>query len=274
MPFTLSHPAAILPLIRHPFVVPALIAGSMAPDVPVFARIQATEAVWWEPLFNQTHTHSAAGAVGVDLGYALGLMGLYLLLRRPVLALVPPLAARAGIREAGEPRPHGRGPAGALRLALWTGLSALIGIVTHIVWDSFTHYQMFFHKNVAFMSTEVIGGLDVLRLLQHLSTVAGLLIIGVWLLRRWRATPPTPLTGSAVLTAPARSVVLAVLAVAAAGGAAWGLTEPYATASLEHAAREIASGGGLVLTVTLMLYAIGRHVFLSLHRNVSDSPGA
>ncbi|MGW5677051.1 DUF4184 family protein [Streptomyces sp. NPDC003860] len=117
MPFTLSHPAAILPLIRHPLVVPALIAGSMAPDVPVFARTQATEAVWWEPLFNQTHTHSAAGAVGVDLGYALGLMGLYLLLKRPVLALVPPLAARAGIREAGGPRPHGLGAAGALRLA-------------------------------------------------------------------------------------------------------------------------------------------------------------
>ncbi|MFJ2778051.1 MULTISPECIES: DUF4184 family protein [unclassified Kitasatospora] len=43
MPFTLSHPAAVLPLLRvagerGPLVASALVAGSMAPDVPFFAE--------------------------------------------------------------------------------------------------------------------------------------------------------------------------------------------------------------------------------------------
>ncbi|OEV34905.1 hypothetical protein HS99_0034890 [Kitasatospora aureofaciens] len=43
MPFTLSHPAAVLPLLRAagergPLVASALVAGSMAPDVPFFAE--------------------------------------------------------------------------------------------------------------------------------------------------------------------------------------------------------------------------------------------
>jgi hypothetical protein len=36
MPFTLSHPAAVLPLAGTGFPVAALVAGSMAPDVPMF----------------------------------------------------------------------------------------------------------------------------------------------------------------------------------------------------------------------------------------------
>jgi hypothetical protein len=34
MPFTLSHPAAVLLLCRPPFVASALVAGAVAPDLP------------------------------------------------------------------------------------------------------------------------------------------------------------------------------------------------------------------------------------------------
>ena len=34
MPFTGSHPAAVLPLLRTPLPASALVAGSIAPDVP------------------------------------------------------------------------------------------------------------------------------------------------------------------------------------------------------------------------------------------------
>ncbi|MEI5672079.1 MULTISPECIES: DUF4184 family protein [unclassified Nocardioides] len=36
MPFTLVHPAAVLPLVRTPLVPSALVLGSVAPDLPYF----------------------------------------------------------------------------------------------------------------------------------------------------------------------------------------------------------------------------------------------
>ncbi|MEV0803512.1 DUF4184 family protein [Kribbella sp. NPDC050281] len=33
MPFTLAHPAAVLPLVRRPLVASALVAGAVAPDL-------------------------------------------------------------------------------------------------------------------------------------------------------------------------------------------------------------------------------------------------
>ena len=33
MPFTLAHPAAVLPLCRRPLVASALVAGAVAPDL-------------------------------------------------------------------------------------------------------------------------------------------------------------------------------------------------------------------------------------------------
>ncbi|MEV0893740.1 DUF4184 family protein [Promicromonospora sp. NPDC050262] len=36
MPFTLSHPAAVLPLLCHPFSAAAIGAGAVAPDLPYF----------------------------------------------------------------------------------------------------------------------------------------------------------------------------------------------------------------------------------------------
>ncbi|WP_285106658.1 DUF4184 family protein [Promicromonospora sp. MEB111] len=34
MPFTLSHPAAVLPLLRHPFSAAAIGAGAVVSDLP------------------------------------------------------------------------------------------------------------------------------------------------------------------------------------------------------------------------------------------------
>jgi len=38
MPFTLAHPAAVLPLFRGPLVPAALVVGAVAPDLPYFLR--------------------------------------------------------------------------------------------------------------------------------------------------------------------------------------------------------------------------------------------
>ncbi len=65
--------------------------------------------------------------------------------------------------------------------------SILLGAFTHIVWDSFTHRYGEGVMLFPFLSTSVsVLGKPVFlyKLLQHLSSVTGLLIIGFWLLRR------------------------------------------------------------------------------------------
>ncbi len=65
--------------------------------------------------------------------------------------------------------------------------SILLGAFTHIVWDSFTHRYGEGVKLFPFLSTSVsVLGKPIFlyKLLQHLSSVTGLLIIGFWLLRR------------------------------------------------------------------------------------------
>src|SRR5215467_12574272 len=41
VPFTFSHPAAVLPLARRGLVFSALVVGSMAPDFPYFVQMSA-----------------------------------------------------------------------------------------------------------------------------------------------------------------------------------------------------------------------------------------
>ena len=46
MPFTGSHPAAVLPLLRTSLPGSALVAGSLAPDVPFYLRAAAVAAAF------------------------------------------------------------------------------------------------------------------------------------------------------------------------------------------------------------------------------------
>ncbi|WP_217617334.1 DUF4184 family protein, partial [Cellulomonas sp. GbtcB1] len=56
MPFTLAHPAAVLPFARPPFVPAALGAGALAPDVPYFLPLPRPAGSWFEPSVNATPT--------------------------------------------------------------------------------------------------------------------------------------------------------------------------------------------------------------------------
>ena len=84
MPFTLAHPAAILPLrgLRYLRTAP-LILGAMIPDLPYYLP----GAHRMKP-----DTHSVVGSFTIDLvlGYAALLM--VFVLRAPLTALLPPRA--------------------------------------------------------------------------------------------------------------------------------------------------------------------------------------
>ena len=121
MPFTGSHPAAVLPLLGTPLCASALVIGSMIPDLPYYAPL---------PLGSRL-THSLAGIVGVD-----PLLGLVVfvawhgLLVPPALAYAPAALARR------LPADLERGLRRRLRPAQLPLLYAsfLVGAATHVFW--------------------------------------------------------------------------------------------------------------------------------------------
>jgi uncharacterized protein DUF4184 len=181
VPFTLSHPAAVLPLMRRPFVPAALVAGAVAPDVPYFlARLGVSEASsqdWYGPLLNATETHSFDAGLLVNLPLAVVLVAAHRMLRAPVTALLP-----SGLCL---PEPERvPGLRAKVRYTVWLLVSALIGIASHLVWDSFTHGDGFLVTHVEVLRASALGGLTVARLLQYASTAFGLAAVGLHLWRR------------------------------------------------------------------------------------------
>ncbi|MER6170810.1 DUF4184 family protein [Streptosporangium sp. NPDC001681] len=260
MPFTLSHPAAVLPLLRHPFSPAALVCGAMAPDAPYFlagARIPVSAQSWYEPFLNATVSHSLSG-IAMGVPYALALLMLYWLVRRPAADLLPARLSPA--------RPAERGGDG-LRRTGWVLLSVVIGILSHLVWDSFTHADGYVVTHLSVLRSYVTGDLTVARVVQHISTVGGLVAIAVHLWRRLSRVPADT-TVRAGLPAAARWSVITALTVAALTGAVVNMQtlEDYrggpaaadqATVQqvVEGILSDSAKGGGAALACALTLYA-------------------
>ena len=176
MPFTASHPAAVLPFFGRAGLVPAaLVIGSMAPDLPYFLQLGSDSSV----------THSVAGVVTVDL-----FMGLLAFVTWQGLVVPAAVAlAPAGVRaRTGAPAPLRRFVAGRRVTALLVASLAL-GSLTHVVWDTFTHANRWGTEHVGWLNTQH-GLLPGYHWAQYGSGVLGLLIlawaVGAW----WRRTPP------------------------------------------------------------------------------------
>ncbi|WP_406407142.1 DUF4184 family protein [Streptomyces halstedii] len=225
MPFTLSHPAAVLPLMRRPFVPAALVAGALAPDVPYFLNTlgvsETSPEDWYGPLLNATETHSPSVGLAVGLPLAVMLVAGYRMLRAPVTALLP-----SGLRLPEPERTTGL-PAKA-RHTLWLLLSALIGIASHLVWDSFTHGDGFLVTHVQALRAPALGGLTGARLLQSASTVFGLAAVGLHLWRRRDRLRSHGGTGAVTRPGPVmRWSVVTLLVAAPVLGAAVGMRDDF-----------------------------------------------
>ncbi|MFJ4875931.1 DUF4184 family protein [Streptomyces sp. NPDC088745] len=136
MPFTLSHAAAVLPGVRRdgtgrgPFLPSALVAGSFAPDLTYFLA-----SVLPGGMSFGAFTHSAPGVVTADVLCTALLVLLWVRSREPLVALLP---------RRWQGRVHGvvrgaRWSAVSPSLVLRFVLSAVVGSLTHVVWDLFTH---------------------------------------------------------------------------------------------------------------------------------------
>jgi hypothetical protein len=193
VPFTVSHAVAVLPLVRHRRLVPAaLVIGSWVPDLPYF--VPGLGGSGW--------THAASGPVTVDL--VLGLLVLvvwWFVLRRPLADLAP-----APVRER---VPPAYGPDRASLLG--AAVSIVLGAVTHVVWDTFTHRGRWGTTHLSVLG-EALGPLPLFTWLQFGSGVLGLLGLLVWV-TLWLARTPRRPAPSRLRPAVRRSVWISVSAV-------------------------------------------------------------
>ncbi|MEU5474103.1 DUF4184 family protein [Streptomyces lydicus] len=184
MPFTLSHVAAVLPAVRRtgtargPLVASALVAGSLAPDMTYYADSVVPGGMEFGAV-----THSPRGVLTVDVLVTVALVGGWLLLREPVLALLPAAwRGRVYCLVRGRPwQPRSVSEFGAL--AGRFVLSAVLGAATHVVWDAFTHPGRWGTRLIPGLGGTA-GGLPVSTYLQYGTSVVASVAM-VWFL--WSA---------------------------------------------------------------------------------------
>ena len=200
MPFTLAHPAAVLPLrgLRYLRTAP-LVIGALVPDTSYYLP----SSIGRYALGN--HSFTGSYTTCLLLGYAL--LAALFVLRGPLTALLS-ARARALCLSALEPF---RGNA---REWAWAAPAIVLGVWTHLLWDSFTHPEGWMVHRVAALSAPVIIGSysgAVYRVLQYLSSALGLAVLCVWYRRL-----PAPTAVPASAHAPRSSVGPVLLLVAAA----------------------------------------------------------
>lgn len=258
MPFTLSHAAAVLPAVRgdgrgRGRLVPAvLVAGSFAPDMTYYAASAVPGAMEFGNV-----THSFPGVFTVDVLIAWATAGLWLLLREPLVALLPRgrQARTATLLRCGAPRARA-----TPSLAAWWYVSAALGALTHVVWDAFTHHGRWGVRLFPVLDREV-GGSPLFSSLQYGSSVFGALVTAVFVLRALRRVPAREPVGVPVLSVRDRSAAGVVLAGCALAGAVerasrrweyWG-----STASPWQLLPTLCFGAGAGLVLGVLLYAVG-----------------
>lgn len=211
MPFTPSHAIVALPLLRTPLVPAALAIGAMTPDLPLFTR-----GLGLGYLF----THSVVN-VGFTALIALVLLLLWRVVLRPGLVALAPDALARRLPETWSQsgraiaRDALRGPGG--RGGPWLlAASLVIGVLSHIGWDLFTHERRWGVEALPALQ-QMWGPMPGYRWLQHGSSVVGLVVIAGFMLRWVRQRPARQL--------PHRSPVwlrwLWMLALPAVLGGAW-----------------------------------------------------
>lgn len=167
MPFTLAHPIAAAPVwlcSKRKLNLPGLLVGSMIPDIEYFIALQPSRTIG--------HTLTGILIQGLPCSIALLLITRYILLR-PFLALLPQgLAQRFPL-----PSSHFSFPPLVLLNIM---VSIVLGAVTHLIWDGFTHDGGWFVTQSTLLQSQ-LGSLPTYKLLQYGSGIFGVFALLLWL---------------------------------------------------------------------------------------------
>lgn len=186
MPFTPSHALVALPFVRTPLVPAAIAIGAMTPDLPLFLRGVG---------LNYEFTHTAGNVVWTALLAFVLFLVWRVVLSPAVPELVPAWVARrlpegwdrSAFAAAGE----AVGVGGRRAYPVLLAASLILGVISHILWDLFTHEGRTGVELVPALD-EMWGPLPGYKWLQHGSSVIGLAIIGIWALVWVRRRSPRP----------------------------------------------------------------------------------
>ena len=197
MPFTLAHPAAVLPLRRTKLVFSALVIGSMTPDLPYFLTL--------EDGIRFGHTWRGIFLFCMPAGLAM-LWIFHAVLKRPLVSLAPEFMRR---RISERSLAFSFGPAPRFLLILG---SLLLGTLTHILWDGFTHENGYFVKHWAVLHSPVMlyRVMPLWKALQAVCSAAGCgLVIAVAMLW-WYQMPEVDEPVTPTFGAKSRWTILAI----------------------------------------------------------------
>ncbi|MER5829567.1 DUF4184 family protein [Streptomyces sp. NPDC002130] len=261
MPFTLSHAAAVLPAVRTdgtgrgPLVPAVLVAGSFAPDMTYYAASVFAGAMEFGDV-----THGFPGVFTVDVLIAWALVGLWLLVREPLVALLP--RARQGrvaaLLRCGAPRARVR----PSLVARWYA-SAVLGASTHVVWDAFTHLDRWGMRLFPVLGREVAGS-PLYWYLQYGGSAVAAVVIAVFVAHALRRAPGGEPLGVPVLTVRDRWAAAAVICGFAVVGAVQRASRWWAywgsAAKPWEIIPTVCFGAGAGLVPALLLYAVGVRV--------------
>ncbi|WP_345159867.1 DUF4184 family protein [Pontibacter saemangeumensis] len=174
MPFTFSHPAAVLPftfLPRKWYSLTGLVVGSMTPDFEYFLRMRV----------ESNYSHTVGGLFWFDLPLGLLLAFIFHNVARDSLFDNQPVIIKSRLirYKSFDFNAHFR------RNWFVVIVSVLIGAASHLLWDSFTHEHGFLVNAIPSLSStmQVMSWqLPVYKILQHASTLVGgaLVALAVW----------------------------------------------------------------------------------------------
>lgn len=175
MPFTFSHPAAVIPFNEKAhkyFDMTALILGSMAPDFEYFINFQ--------PKGTLGHTFLGFILYNLPICFLLAVI-FHKIVKKPLIKAMP-----SPIDKWFNYIANKTWTLNSVAKFIIFIYSALFGMVTHIIWDSFTHENGYFVKLIPSLSKSIdIHSLNmpIYKFLQHGSTLVGAIIILIFLLK-------------------------------------------------------------------------------------------
>jgi hypothetical protein len=258
MPFTLAHPAAILPIwkVAHEHTsLSALVIGSLSPDFAYF--LPAT-------CITGDLTHSVSGLLWfcVPAGMAAYVI-FHLLLKRPMAVLLPDkIFARL-------PSAIFTQPAWKMESMRIVAVSIFLGACTHIAWDSLT-YPSWMDQAFAVpgWTGPLIGGprIQMHDVLQFVNSVLGLLCLCISISHWVNEEHPKEINqGARNFPIWFRLAIAFFVLAAAAVGAAIGSAR-ISAGSFELVMFHTAVGGLIGAGMPIGIFCMGWHAcFLSRH---------
>lgn len=148
-----------------------LVIGSMVPDFEYFLRLRVKSIY--------SHTWVGLFWFDVPLGLVLTLLYISLIKNRLIDHLPKELNKRfQSFKNVSSNRY-------SFYIIVVISISVLIGAISHLIWDGFTHPAGYFVSVIPYLSSAIrFGGHDVYvyKIIQHASTVAGLTVIALSIL--------------------------------------------------------------------------------------------